>query len=328
MSAMARAFMALGLLLGIMTGPASAAELPHLRLGQVRFGALSWEIDTLRRHGFDRAAGVAIDTVDLANPAGGEVALQAGGVDAILTDWLWVSRQRQAGQRITFVPRTSALGEILVPADSPIRSVADLEGKRLGVAGGPLDKSWLLLRAYSRRLLGHDLAEHAQVVYGAPPLLSQELAAGRVDAVLTFWPFAARLSVRGFRSLISMAEVMKGLGFPEPVPMLGYAASEAWIAQHPDGWTAFLAASDQADRVLVQSDGEWESLRTLTAAEDDATLAALRDRFRAGVVRHWGPDDQAQAGRLFALLAETGGADLTGGAKEIAPGTFWHGSQR
>jgi NitT/TauT family transport system substrate-binding protein len=35
----------------------------------------------------------------------------------------------------------------MVPAQSPIRDIVDLRGKRLAVAGGPLDKSWLRWRA-------------------------------------------------------------------------------------------------------------------------------------------------------------------------------------
>jgi NitT/TauT family transport system substrate-binding protein len=294
-----------------------------LRVGLVSFGTASWEIDTLRRHGLERDLGVDLKTIDLADPAAGEVALQAGGVDAIVTDWLWVSRQRHAGQHIVFLPHSTTLGEILVPANSPLTRLADLPGKRLGVAGGPLDKSWLLLRAYSRQSLGGDIAETIQPQFAAPPLLSQELVKGRLDAVLTFWPFAARLEAQGFRRLASMAEVMQGLGFPAPVPMLGYAFSEGWIAAHPDAAKRFVAALTKAD-LAMDKDAEWAALKPLTGAQDDATLAALRKRFMAGIVTD-PAGGAAMAAKLYALLASVGGPGLTGGAPDIAPGTFWEG---
>ncbi len=53
-----------------------------------------------------------------------------------------------------FLPYSSTEGALMVPGDSPVRSVADLAGKRLGVAGGPLDKNWLLLRARPARRTG------------------------------------------------------------------------------------------------------------------------------------------------------------------------------
>ncbi len=299
----------------------TAALADTLRVGLVSFGTAAWEIDTLRRHGLDHDLGVELKTVDLADPAAGEIALQADGVDVIVTDWLWVSRQRHAGQHIVFVPHSTAIGEILVPAGSPLTRLSDLPGKRLGVAGGPLDKSWLLLRAYSRETLGGDLGDTVEVQFGAPPLLSQELVKGRLDAVLTFWPFAARLEAQGYRPLASMAEVMEGLGFSPPVPMLGYAFSESWIAAHGEAARRFIAALAQADR-LMKEDTDWTALKPLTGAPDDATLAALRKRFLAGVVTD-PASGAAAAGKLYALLASVGGAGLTGGAPDIAPGTFW-----
>lgn len=305
---------------------AAGADPIHLRLGLVKFGSAAWEIETIRRHSLDQPAGLVIDTVDLANPAATEVALQAGEVDAIVTDWLWVAHQRQAGQPLTFVPHNAQLGDILVPADSPVRTFGDLDGKRIGVAGGPLDKSWLLVRAYSRRIIGHDIADRTKPIFAAPPLLSQEIQAGRLDAVLTYWPFAARLSVQGFRTLISMADVMAGLGLSNPVPMLGYAISQQWIDQHPGALQAFLSAVGKADAIMAGSDEEWQHLRPLTAAENDAVLTALRQRFTSGVVPVWSPTSKNQAAKLYALLGETGGADLTDGNRSIPAGTFWNGT--
>lgn len=303
-------------------GSLFGADQPHLRLGLVKFGAAAWEIDVMRHHGFDRDAGIAVDTVDLANPAAGEVALQAGGADAIYTDWIWVSRQRSVGQRITFVPHFSALGEIMVATASPVRTVGDLDGKHLGVAGGPEDKSWLILRAFGRRRLGYDPAQRLQPVYAAPPLLSRELTGGRLDAVLTYWPFAARLAAQGYRSIAGMGDIMKELGFADPIPLLGYGVTDSWIAAHPGGLEKFLAALARADDIMLRSDDEWDRLRPLTAAEDDATLLALRSRFRAGLVNRWGQDEEEAAGRLFALMTE----DV--GSARISAGTFWSGPGR
>ena len=42
----------------------------------------------------------------------------------------------------------------MVAADSPAQTLADLDGKKIGIAGGPVDKSWLILRAWSRAKLG------------------------------------------------------------------------------------------------------------------------------------------------------------------------------
>ncbi|PMZ86179.1 ABC transporter substrate-binding protein, partial [Pseudomonas sp. FW305-42] len=84
---------------------------------------------------------------ELASPEAGKIALRAGNADIMLSDWLWVSRERALGARLTFYPYSSALGAVMVPAASPIKTLADLKGRKLAVGGGPIDKSWLLLQA-------------------------------------------------------------------------------------------------------------------------------------------------------------------------------------
>jgi NitT/TauT family transport system substrate-binding protein len=46
-------------------------------------------------------------------------------------------------------------------------------------------------------------------------------------------------------------------------------------------------------------------------------------RYREGIVEHWGPQQQDEAAKLFAVLVELGGEKLVGPGKELAPGTFW-----
>ena len=78
----------------------------------------------------------------------------------------------------------------MVPVNSLIKGIADLKGKKVGVAGGPLDKSWLLLQALARRS-GVDLRTQAQIADGAPPLLTQKALQGETDATLNVWTFAS-----------------------------------------------------------------------------------------------------------------------------------------
>lgn len=324
MLAICRLLLSLAMLWFIQPIPAARAADPGaIRIGLVKFGSLAWEVAVMRQQFARQGGDFALELVDLANPAAGEVALQAGAVDLIMTDFLWVARQRASGQKITFIPHNALLGDVLVPPGSGLRSLGDLDGKRLGIAGGPIDKSWLLLRAYGRKLMGRDLADLVHPIYGAAPLLSQEIAAGRLDAVLTFWPFAVRLESQGYRSLLSLAEVTTTLGIAAPVPVLGFALLDAYAEAHQDRVGFFLAAIGRADRELAQSDKVWQEIRSQTGAENDAVLVALRDRFRQGLVADWLGAAPAKAGSLFALLAELGGVALTGGATSLPRGTFW-----
>jgi len=309
------------LVLVSLTAAAAAAE-PTIRVGSLRYGTFSWQLDVIANHGLDREAGIRIEPVELAATPAAQLALQAGGVDLIVSDWLWVSRQRAEGGDLSFIPFSSAIGALVVPAASPIRDVAGLAGQRLGIAGSAIDKSWLVLRLYGRTQLGLDLDAQARKSFGAPPLLSQELVSGQLDAVLTYWPFAAKLEARGMRRLLSIGDALAALGIPGDQPLTGYVVSARWAMQNRAALDGFIAASRAANAILAASDREWERIAPQTGAADVAELIKLRDAYRDGIPRHWGAADQDAAARLYRLLAEIGGTTLVGSSPDLTPGTF------
>ena len=296
---------------------------PAIQIGSLRYGTLSWELDVIARHGLDRAHGVRIETVELAGTPSAQLALQAGRVDIIVADWLWVSRQRANGADLTFIPYSNAIGAVMVPAQSPLRDITSLVGARLGVAGSALDKSWLILQVYARAHFGLDLNAAVDKSFGAPPLLSEELVAGRLDAVLTYWPFAAKLEARGMRRLLSIGEALAALGFASDTPVIGYVLSEGWAIKNAAALEGFLGASGEAKRILDTSDAEWERIAPLTGAADSAELAKLRDAYRQAIPRRWAEEERNSAARLYKLLAEVGSAALVGPSPDIVSGTFF-----
>ena len=147
---------------------ASAAQ--SARVGVLRYGTVSWELDVIRHHKLDEAARVWIVPMEFAAPQATQVALQGNQVDLVVVDWLWVARQRDAGTDWTFVPFSNAVGALIAPANSPIRAVSDLVGRSLGIAGSPLDKSWLILRAYAKQHHKIDLDAAVDKSFASPPL--------------------------------------------------------------------------------------------------------------------------------------------------------------
>jgi NitT/TauT family transport system substrate-binding protein len=323
---MRRAF-AIGVsLLGglVMTMAAHAADLGTVRIGVLKFGTVNWELDVIKQHGLDTKEGFTLEVTEFAANDAADVALMGEAVDGIVEDWLWVSRQRAEGVPLTFIPYSSSVGALMVPADGGIDSLADLEGKRLGIAGGPLDKSWLLIQALAKEQ-SVDLAEVTELVYGAPPLLTEKFRSGELDAVINYWHFAARLEAEGHERLIDVTEAQEALGVPADTPQLGYIFREAWADQHAELVQAFARASRAAKAIMQESDEEWERLRPLTRAEDNATLEALKRRYREGIVQRWGDEQRQAAGRLYEVLAELGGEELVGTSPTLADGTFWPG---
>src|SRR2546430_11438160 len=129
----------------------SATAADRIRLAVQRTGTLAWELDVIRTHGLDRKVDLDIATVELASTEAGKIALKGGSADLMLSDWLWVARERSLGDTLVFYPSSSTLGAVMVPAHSEVRNIPDLKGRKLAIAGGPIDKSWLLLQALARR---------------------------------------------------------------------------------------------------------------------------------------------------------------------------------
>ncbi|WP_315833270.1 ABC transporter substrate-binding protein [Bradyrhizobium prioriisuperbiae] len=300
--------------------PSCAAE--TVRLAVQKTGTLSWELAVIRARGLDKQADLIIEAVELASPESGKIALRGGSADVIVSDWLWVSRERQLGAKLTFYPYSSALGAVMVPDASPIRTLADLKGRKLAVAGGAIDKSWLLLRAFMKRD-GIDLTSDATIAYGAPPLLARKTISGEMDANLNYWNFCAALEAKGFRRLVGMEDILLKLGAKGRTAMIGYVFNETWAASHREAITRFLAVTGQAKEILATSDADWDIIAPLTGATDAATLRAYRERYREGIPRRPIAEEEADARTLYRVLAGIGGAEIVGPGQDLDPGTFY-----
>ena len=303
--------------------PGASQVLEPLKVGSLKFGTVNWLLDTIAGDKVDVREGVRIERVELASNQATTVALQAGAVDLIVSDWLWAMRQRAEGDSLLFRPYSNALGALMVPRDKGFTSLADLKGKRLGVAGSPLDKSWLLLRAFSRNTLHADLAEIAEPIYGAPPLLSEQLRLGRLDGVLTFWNFAARLEAAGYQPLIDMVDVLTGLGVTPSPPLVGFVWREELLRTKPDQVAGFFRAVTGANQILKTEDVAWDRLRPVMGIGSNPEFGRLKAYFRAGIPTPWGPGETQAAERLFGILSELGGPELVGPRTRFDPTLFW-----
>lgn len=169
-----------------------------------------------------------------------------------------------------------------------------------------------MLRAYSRKTLGKDIASIAEPVFGAAPLVTEEFRNGRLDAVLNFWTYAARLQAEGAHQLLTMADVVKGLDVTPTPPLVGFIWSEKQVRDNSVPVDKLLAAVADANHVLASSDDAWQRLRPLIKPASDAELIAIRDYYRSGITGSWGVAETAAAKKLTDLLIELGDTELVG----------------
>ena len=91
--------------LALVATSATAAD--RIRLAVQRTGTLAWELDIIKAHGLDKKADLEIETIELASTEAGKIAIKGGSADMMLSDWLWVARERSLGDELVFYPSSA-----------------------------------------------------------------------------------------------------------------------------------------------------------------------------------------------------------------------------
>ncbi len=179
--------------------------------------------------------------------------------------------QSAQGSQTTYVayepasPRNEAL---LVRADSPIATVADLRGTRIGVARGS-NAHYFVLRALERE--GLSVPRDVRIVFLPPSDARSAFARGDIDAWAIWDYFYAVAQADGARVLIDGEGLVDNYGF--------YLAPSLFLQNHPQVIQIIL---EEIGRV-----GAWISANPAAAAEQLArelqvSPAALETAIRRG----------------------------------------------
>ncbi|NOQ14690.1 MAG: ABC transporter substrate-binding protein [Methyloprofundus sp.] len=300
-----------------------ASEKTLIRLGVLAYGTVNWELLAMKQAQLMETEDYRLQVMKKANPQAGKIALQSGAVDMIVADWIWVSRQRALGKDYVFYPYSNTTGALVLAKESGIKDLAGLKDKKLAIAGGELDKNSLLLHALMQKQgLGKVFAS-VEKVYGAPPLLSQQMIHKRVDALLTYWHYAARMEAEGYRVLMTGNDILQGLGIQVKVPSIGYVFDRAWATNHKPAIQAFLHQTRQAKDLLCADAAAWQGVQSLVRAETEQVSQLLRQRYCDGRVLSWGKKEQQAAAQIYKYLKAISQKRLTGEAETLQAGSFW-----
>ncbi|MFY9142497.1 ABC transporter substrate-binding protein [Sulfuricurvum sp.] len=295
----------------------------QLKVGVLAYGTVNWELMIIKSRGLDTKYGFDLEIKELASKNGVAVAFQADSVDVIVNDWVWVNRQNFPKPSLFFYPYSKVSGGIYT--NNPrYRTLNDLKGKKLGVAGGPMDKSWLFLKAYAAQKLGIDLQDSTEIVFAAPPILNAKLQDGSLDAVLNYWHYNARLQDQGMTPVLSVPEILGSLGISnQEVPLIGWVFKRSYAVENKNVINRFLKASQEANTILKQDDKAWDYLRPSMHVNDDATFEALKKGYRAGIPKKFTQDEMKEIEKIYTLLEKTGGKELVGNATRLDRTMFW-----
>jgi NitT/TauT family transport system substrate-binding protein len=220
---------------------AQALETVKIVIPQNSVFVLNWvgakDAGVFRKHGIDANIDVRPFAGFLAGlPAKEAEASTYSGLDGIL-------KMNQGMDLAVIGGGLTVFQEIFVPKNSPIKSVADLKGKRFGVwatgAGAFKAVRTALIDGY-----GIDVTKDTKLVQLAPPALFKLLERGEVDAMLNISSFTIQAASQPdkFRSIFVPNDYWKKkTGYPIvwSAPLVAW---RDWVNQNPKRAKNFVAA--------------------------------------------------------------------------------------
>jgi sulfonate transport system substrate-binding protein len=251
--------------------------LKEIRIGYQKTGVLviARQQAVLEKH--FSASGIEVKWVEFSSGPPLLEAMNVGSVDfGAVGDSPPVFAQA-AGAAIVYVagqPITNGQG-ILVPKDSPIRSIADLKGKRVGFTKGSSAHNITVQTLEKAGLTYADITP----VYLTPPDAGPAFANGSIDAWAIWDPYFAIGETRqSGRILVNAYEIAKSNSF--------YIANRNFANNHASVLQQVINATISAAAWAEQHRGEVaKSLAAVTGIPlDIQTIAADRSSFAVGPI--------------------------------------------
>jgi len=318
-----RVSIAVVLLLAGAPALAQEGELPVVNAAMEATGTFSWIVHAMDYFATAEANGIRVVGTPYASKQATEIALRSGEADVKVDDFLAPVLLRQAGINASGIyPYATAIGGLVVPVDSDIGGVEDLDGRTIA-AGALRDKSVLILRTLTISQYGFDIGDD-QVVQAAPPLMMELTASGEVDAALPLWHWVARMEAAGVsREIMTVADMLEQLGLPRDLPNLIVVARDDMDDELK---TRFIAALQDTFEVMLATPADdpfWQTIldEGLYSLPDPRQFPSVVERWKAGTTDKW---DQESIDGLVAMverLVELAGPEAVG-VERIDPDAY------
>lgn len=297
-------------------GPADHASYhgdgSSIRVANNPAGTAAFAVYVLKKYHLDEKYGFMFQEVQTAGSQAAALALQSGGADIVVTDFITTSLLRNAGTRVVDIAPMFKWGDqIIVPVGSPIHTLADLRGRKIGTDG--INKpTWLVIVAAGLKSFGLNVNKEATVQVGGVSLLRGLMEQGQLDASFMYNNISPDMVAGGkFRVLYQMRDLIEALGLDGDVPFLFEAVLEDYAAKHPANVRAYLAAYRESVDILRTDDDIWFEIGHSMKMNDSA-IPPLREEMRHDLSTRFDPGTEKDVRRMFDVLLTTAGPAALG----------------
>jgi NitT/TauT family transport system substrate-binding protein len=259
--------------------------------------------------GIDRKYGIAAEYRAYPTLDGLFTAIRGKDVDVGFGGWTAIAQFRSKGFPVTMVfpVGRGVTVDVIVPAASPIKSIAELKGKKVGTFAGAAGTATVLFRVIASKFHGFDPGKTGDLQFAGPGLLPALLDKGEIDAAVMFDPIAAKLIGSGkYRSIGNLADAYKA-GTGDDFLWIGYSTNDDFIKSNPEALTNFTRAWLEAIEYVKSNPAVFEAYGKKYGLEP-AAIALLRDRVIADYTTTWNDSIIASLGRFGEMANEVMGA--------------------
>lgn len=287
-------------------------------------GIQAFPIEVMQQFGIAKAHNLNLQLNQLSGVAGEDTAIHTGQFQVAFAGWPTIALLRGQGQEQNVSNVYGFYGyqnEIIVAKDSSIKSVADLKGKTIGIAGGPTSANYWMFRVETLKYYGFDPLKQSKIKFGAPPLIVGQFDKGQLDAIILLDPFQdAVLATGKARTIGSEGGIWQQHTGQKPL-VLTMVMNTDWAKANTQTAKNFIAAYQQALAYLKAHPEIWPQLAKPLGITSPAAVKLLEQHFNDGTVSQWNQayfnQQQLFLTTAYSLFGKAGGLPKT-----IPPGTF------
>jgi NitT/TauT family transport system substrate-binding protein len=230
----------------------------------------------IEENGLEAKHGIDLDVKLYATTDEPQQALAAGGLDVGYFSLLgWAKLKNEGRDLVVLAPLLNDSGTLVVKADSPYESLADLKGKKIATlpAGSGIYNDLAIMS----KLDGIDWETEYQHVPGPPPALVGFLEGGQVEGIVVFQPHVAKLEATGKYKAITTVREDWQKKFKTPMYSLMLVANGGWVKEHPvEAQRLQELFADALDRVAGNPEEIAKYAEALGVTEAEMQKAAPR----------------------------------------------------
>lgn len=277
-------------------------------------GTMSFPPFVIKKFKLDEKYGFNLEIVPYTNANSATAAMQSKNAEIVVYDWIATARLIEGGIDVVGIaPFLTYVNTVLAPADSTIKTLADLKGKKLGVHS-KVSFDWIIMQAAAKQLYNIDLAKELTIQEAAAPLLRGTIEQGQLDATQMWNSLAPDMLASGkYKTLMTIRSITEQLGIPT-APFLFYGMRADYAREHPANAKAFVAAYQDVVEILKTNDEIWEE-RGKEMKLSAEGLRLFRDEVRADILKTFTPEMNGALSKTFDVMSKSAGSEVIGFAK-------------